>query len=107
MSKTGFTLGIFCRQVLLNNNERNSGGGGGYFDTADKNRTIPPVENYYHKRTDSKGLVSKPGSVILGGNSVLEGVKNQVYKEKQTRKKITLNIGPWQCMTILGLQAVS
>ena len=43
----------------MNNNRRNSGVGGGYFDTANKNRTIPPMNNYYNKCTASMGLVYK------------------------------------------------
>ena len=49
----------------------------------------------------------KPGSVVLRGDLVLGGNKNWVYKKKQTRNKITLNIDPWRCLAIIGMQVVS
>ena len=65
------------------------------------------MNNYYQKWTASKGLVYKTWWYNPKGDRVLAGDKNQVYKGKQTRNKIELNIGPWRCMTILVLQSGS
>ena len=94
LSKTGHPLGFFCHKVLLQNNMINLGGGVDIsmlpINLGPDHQWTAIIKNGLPPRVEYQ----KYGSVILRGDRVLDGDKNWVYKEKQTRNKIALNIDP-------------